>query len=348
MKALVYHDVGHCALEDRPMPKISKPTDAIVKMVKASICGTELHILKGHVKSCTPGRVLGHEGIGVVHEVGSAVKNFQKGDKVVIANISSCGSCKNCRRGMQGFCADGGWLLGNTIDGVQAEYARIPQADGSLHKCVKGATEEQQVLASDVLPTSFECGVLPGRVHPGNTVAIVGSGPVGLGAIVTAQLYSPGRLIVIDLDKNRLQTAKHLGATDVFVSVNPKGPNTVKEIMALTDGEGADTVIEAAGSPESFKLCQELVAPGGTIASLGVHGCKVDLHLEKLWSHNITLTMRMVDANTTGRLIKMLDEGKFKTDGIITHKFKFHDMVKAYETFGQAAKNNALKMLIEF
>ncbi|KAL0577951.1 hypothetical protein V5O48_004058 [Marasmius crinis-equi] len=344
MKALVYFGKGNCALEDRPIPQIQDPTDAIVKMVKASICGTDLHILKGDVATCTSGRILGHEGIGIVQSVGSSVKSFNPNDKVIISAITSCGSCKFCRKGMPGHCVEGGWILGNTVDGLQAEYARIPHADGSMHKCVRGATEEEQVLASDVLPTGFECGVLNGQVQPGSTVAVVGSGPVGLGAVVTAQLYSPARLIVIDLDQNRLRTAKRLGATDVIVS----GPNTVKEVFALTDGEGVDTVIEAVGLPKSFELCQELVAPGGTIANLGVHGCKVDLHLQRLWDHNITLRTRIVDASSSQMLIKMLDTGKLKTDGILTHKFKFGDMSKAYDTFGNAAKHNALKMLIEF
>ncbi|KAK1222675.1 hypothetical protein PQX77_014461 [Marasmius sp. AFHP31] len=344
MKALVYYGVGNCAIEDRPMPQILQPTDAIVKMVKSTICGTDLHILKGDVATVTSGRILGHEGIGIVQSVGSSIKNFKPNDKVIVSCITSCGTCKFCRKGMSGHCADGGWTLGNTTDGVQAEYARIPHADGSLHHCVKGATEEQQVLASDVLPTGFECGVLNGRVQPGSTVAIVGVGPVGLGSVITAQLYSPARVIAIDMDKNRLETAKRLGATHTILS----GPNTVKEILALTDGEGVDTVIEAVGLPKAFELCQEIVGAGGTIANMGVHGCKADLHLERLWSHNLTLTTRLVDAVTSQMLIKLLDAGKLKTDGILTHKFKFEDMAKAYETFGQAAKHNALKMLIEF
>ncbi|KAK7034546.1 hypothetical protein VNI00_012393 [Paramarasmius palmivorus] len=341
MKALVYAGVGNYVLQDRPVPKVQLPTDAVVKMVHTTICGTDLHILKGDVATCATGRVLGHEGIAIVQEVGSAVKNFKPGDKVIVSCITACGSCYYCRKNMSGHCADGGWILGHTIDGTQAEYTRIPYADGSLHHCVKGASEEDQVLASDVLPTGYECGVVNGNVEPGSVVAVVGSGPVGLGAVITAQLYSPSTLIVIDLDENRLKTAKKLGATHTIVS----GPNTVSEVMNLTNGRGVDTVVEAVGVPKSFELCQDLVAPGGTIANLGVHGCKADLHLEKLWSHNITLRTRLVDAVTSPMLIRLLDTGKLNTEGLITHRFTFREMAEAYKTFGKAAEHNALKIL---
>ncbi|KAF9269592.1 GroES-like protein [Marasmius fiardii PR-910] len=344
MKGLVYTGVGRFALQERPLPKILRPTDAIVKMVKTTICGTDLHILKGDVATCDEGRILGHEGIGIVQSVGSAVKTFRPNDKVIIACITSCGFCKYCRKGMPGHCVEGGWTLGNTIDGTQAEYVRVPHADGSLHRCVRNATEEDQVLVSDVLPTGYECGVLNGDVQPGRTVAVIGSGPVGLGAVLTAQLFSPSRLIVIDLDANRLKTAKSLGATDVIVS----GPNTVREVLDLTDGEGVETVIEAVGVPKTIELCQEIVAAGGTIANMGVHGCKADLHLERLWSHNITLRTRIVDATTTPMLIKLLDAGKLKTEGLLTHTYKFEETERAYQTFGEAAKHNAMKILIEF
>ncbi|KAG7095466.1 hypothetical protein E1B28_006206 [Marasmius oreades] len=313
-------------------------------MFNLKYTGTDLHILKGDVATCSEGRILGHEGIGIVQSVGSAVQSFKPQDKVVVCCITSCGFCKYCRKGMTGRCSDGGWVLGNTIDGTQAECVRIPHADGSLHKCVKNATDEDQVLISDVLPTGYECGVLNGDVQPGRTVAVIGSGPVGLGAVITAQLYSPSRLIVIDLDANRLETAKRLGATDVIVS----GPNTVKEVLALTEGEGVDTVIEAVGVPETIELCQELVAVGGTIANMGVHGRKADLHLERLWSHDITLRTRVVDATTTPMLIKLLDAGKLNTTGLVTHTFEFKDMENAYKTFAAAAKHNAMKVLIEF
>jgi len=344
MKALVFAAPGQPIIQNRPRPEILASTDAVVKMLKTSICGTDLHILKGDVATCSPGRILGHEGIGVVVSVGSSVKEFKAGDRVIISPITSCSSCEFCRKGISSHCRDGGWIVGNTIDGTQAEYVRIPHADSSLHHMVNGASEEEQVMCSDVLPTGFECGVLNGRVEPGSSVAIVGGGPIGLGTLLTAQLYSPFCLVVIDLDTNRLNVAKSLGATHCFVS----GPNTVTEVMELTGGRGVDTVIEAVGLPATFKLCQDLVAVGGTIANVGVHGCKVDLHLEDLWCRNITITTRLLDGVSTGKLIKLVDSGKIKTDKLVTHTFDFADILDAYSTFGAAAQHNALKMIINF
>ncbi|RDB21596.1 alcohol dehydrogenase [Hypsizygus marmoreus] len=346
MKALVFAGKGQPALQDRPQPTILKSTDAIVKMVKTTICGTDLHILKGDVATCDTGQILGHEGVAVVQSVGGGVQQFKPGDKVIVSCITSCTSCEYCRKGMPSHCVDGGWILGNTIDGTQAEYVRIPHADGSLHPMVKGATADEQVMVSDVLPTGFECGVLNGKVSPGNSVAIVGAGPVGLGAMLTAQLYSPSKIIMIDLDANRLEMAKTMGATHGVVST--AGTDVVAAVKALTDGKGVDTVIEAVGVPATFELCQEIVALGGTIANLGVHGTKVDLHLENLWDRNITITTRLVDASTSPMLIKLVDAGKLKTAGLVTHTYKFSEMGQAYDTFGAAAKTNALKVIIDF
>ncbi|KAG7441314.1 GroES-like protein [Guyanagaster necrorhizus] len=346
MKALVFSAKGQPTLQDRPQPAILKATDAIVKMVKTTICGTDLHILKGDVATCDTGRILGHEGVAVVQSVGDGVARFKPGDNVIVSCITSCSSCEYCRKGMPSHCIDGGWILGNTIDGTQAEFVRIPYADGSLHPMVKSATAEEQVMISDVLPTGFECGVLNGKVAPGNSVAIVGGGPVGLGAMITSKLYSPSQIIMIDLDANRIEMAKTLGATHGIVSA--QGTDVVGAVMGLTGGKGVDTVIEAVGVPATFELCQEIVAPGGTIANLGVHGCKVDLHLEKLWDRNITITTRLVDASTSPMLIKLVDAGTLKTAGLVTHTYKFSEMAKAYDTFGAAAKNNALKVIINF
>ncbi len=279
MKALVYRGPGLKALEDRPKPEIQAPGDAIVKMVKTTICGTDLHILKGDVATCEPGRILGHEGVGIVEAVGAGVTAFRPGDHVLISCISSCGKCEYCRRGMYSHCTTGGWILGNTIDGTQAEYVRTPHADTSLYPIPRGADEEALVMLSDILPTGFECGVLNGKVAPGSTVAIVGSGPIGLAALLTAQFYSPAEIIMIDLDDNRLGLARQFGATQTINSSDVKAAEKVK---ALTGGRGVDTAIEAVGVPPTFLLCQELVAPGGVIANIGVHGQKVDLHLETL------------------------------------------------------------------
>lgn len=344
MKALVYRGPGKMGLEDRPKPELLSPNDAIVKLVKTTICGTDLHILKGHVPSCEPGRTLGHEGVGVVEQVGTAVTAFRPGDRVVVSCISACGRCGYCSKRMYSHCTTGGWILGNTIDGTQAEWVRVPHADTSLYAVPEGADDEAMVLLSDILPTGFECGVLNGRVEPGSAVAIVGAGPIGLAALLTSQLYSPSQVIMIDIDDSRLERAKGLGATAVVNSTDGKAAEAV---LTLTNNRGVDTAIEAVGMPATFELCQDIIAPGGTIANIGVHGAKVDLHLQKLWDRNITITTRLVDTVSTPTLLSMVHSRKLDPKLLITHRFKLDDVLKAYDTFGQASKAHALKVIIE-
>jgi alcohol dehydrogenase len=344
MKALVYRGPGNKALENRSKPEIQAPDDAVIKIVKTTICGTDLHILKGDVPTCAPGRILGHEGIGIVDSTGPGVTLFKPGDRVLISCITSCGKCDYCRRGMYSHCATGGWILGNAIDGTQAEYVRIPHADTSLYPIPAGANEEALVMLSDIFPTGFECGVLNGKIqNPGTTVAIVGAGPVGLATLLTAQFFSPARIIMIDLDDNRLAVARQFGATDI---INSAKEQAAKKVMSLTEGVGADTVIEAVGIPATFELCQDLVAPGGTIANVGVHGSKVDLHLERLWSQNITITTRLVDTVTTPTLLKAVQSRKLDPVQLITHRFTLDGIMDAYETFSRAGDTHALKVII--
>jgi alcohol dehydrogenase len=343
MKAFVYQGPQKKALEERPKPALAAPTDAIVKMSLTTICGTDLHILKGDVPTCKPGRILGHEGVGVVDQVGASVTAFHPGDRVLLSCVSACGKCVNCRRQMYSHCTTGGWILGNSIDGTQAEYVRIPHADMSLYPIPKNADEEALVMLSDILPTGFECGVLNGKVQPGNTVAIVGAGPIGLAALLTAQFYSPAQLIMVDLDEGRLETAKRFGATG---TVNSTDGKAAAAIMAMTGGLGVDTAIEAVGIPATFELCQELVAAGGTIANIGVHGKKVDLHLERLWDRNVALTTRLVDTVSTPMLLKTLASGKIDPRKLITHHFAFDKILDAYEAFSNAPKTHALKVII--
>ncbi len=344
MKALVYVSDGNKALQDRPKPEITVPTDAIIKMTKTTICGTDLHILKGDVPSCKPGRILGHEGVGIVDEVGTAVTSFKTGDRVLISCISACGKCDYCKKRMYSHCTTGGWILGNKIDGTQAEFVRIPYADTSLYPIPEGADEEALVMLSDILPTGFECGVLNGKVQPGSTVAIVGSGPIGLAALLTAQLYSPSEIIMVDIDDNRLEVAKRFGATSVINSANGKA---VDALMKLTSQRGVDTAIEAVGIPATFELCEKMIAPGGTIANIGVHGSKVDLHLESLWDRNITITTRLVDTESTSMLLKFVQTDKIDAKLLITHRFKLDLILDAYEAFEHASTTNALKVIIE-
>src|SRR5580658_9957896 len=344
MKALVYQGPGRKALEQRPMPEIQAPTDAVVKITKTTICGTDLHILNGDVATCNPGRILGHEGVGIVEQVGLAVTTFHPGDRVLISCISSCGRCEFCRRGMYSHCTTGGWILGNEIDGTQAEYVRIPHADTSLYRAPAGVDEEALVMLSDILPTGFECGVLNGKVAPGSTVAIVGAGPIGLAALLTAQFYSPAQIIMVDPDENRLAVAKRFGAT---ATINATGDKAAELVMKMTGGLGVDTAIEAVGVPASFITCEDIVAPGGIIANVGVHGAKVDLHLERLWAKNITITTRLVDTVTTPMLLKTVVSRKLEPKLLITHHFKLDRILDAYETFGHAAETQALKVIID-
>jgi alcohol dehydrogenase len=343
MKALVYRGPGNMSLEDRPKPKISAATDAIVKVSKTTICGTDLHILKGDVPTCESGTILGHEGVGIIDEVGNGVTAFKPGDRVIISCISACAVCEYCRRNMYSHCTTGGWILGNRIDGTQAQYVRIPHADTSLYSIPSGSDEEALVMLSDILPTGFECGVLNGRVQPGNTVAIIGAGPVGLATLLTAQLYSPAQLIAIDLDDNRLAVAKRFGATQ---TVNSSNGNAVETIRQMTAGRGVDTAIEAVGIPATFGFCQQIVAAGGTIANIGVHGKKVDLHLESLWDRNISITTRLVDASTTSMLLKIVQSGKIDPKPLVTHHFSLEKIADAYEVFSHAAQNQALKVIL--
>lgn len=343
MKALVYHGPGKKSWEEKPNPTLVEATDAVVKIYKTTICGTDLHILKGDLPDVTDGRILGHEGVGVIEEVGTAVTSFKKGDRVLISCISSCGKCEYCKKGMYSHCEKGGWILGNLIDGTQAEYVRIPFADNSLYHIPENADDEAIVMLSDILPTGFECGVLNGQIRPGDTVAIVGAGPVGMAVLLTAQFYAPSAIILIDLDDNRLQVAKTFGATH---TINNQQEDAVAKVFSLTDNKGVDVAIEAVGIPATFELCESIIAPGGHIANVGVHGRSVELHLETLWSKNITITTRLVDTVTTPMLLKTVSSKKIDPTKLITHHFPLHDIIQAYDTFQNAARDKTLKVIL--
>lgn len=342
MKGLVYNGPGKIEWKEVPMPKIKKPTDAIVKMVKTTICGTDLGILHGKTPSVKPGTTLGHEGIGVIEEIGSSVTNFKKGDQVIISCITADGACEYCKKQMYGHCEDGGWILGNLINGTQAEYVRIPHANNSLYAVPDGIDEEALVMLSDILPTGHEIGVINGKVKPGDTIAIVGAGPIGMSALLTAQFYSPAKIYMIDLDENRLKLAKELGATH---TINSGKEDAVKRIMDATK-DGVDVAIEAVGAPVTFDICQRIVRPGGHLANIGVHGHAVDLQIQDLWIQNITITMGLVNTNTTPMLLKTVESGKIKPEELITHRFKLSEIIKAYEVFANASEEKALKIIL--
>ncbi|WP_368974232.1 zinc-dependent alcohol dehydrogenase family protein [Caldifermentibacillus hisashii] len=343
MRALTYFGPGKKDIVEKPMPKVENSTDAVVKITKTTICGTDLHILSGDVPAVTEGRILGHEGVGIIEEVGEGVKNFKKGDRVIISCITSCGKCENCKKGLYAHCEDGGWILGHLIDGTQAEYVRIPHADNSLYHIPDGSDEEALVMLSDILPTGFEIGVLNGNVQPGQTVAIIGAGPVGMAALLTAQFYSPAEIIMVDLNDSRLDTALKFGATK---AINSGDGRAIEKIKEYTNGKGVDVAIEAVGIPATFDICQEIVKPGGYIANVGVHGKPVEFHIEKLWISNITLTTGLVNTSTTPMLLKTVTSKKLQPEQLITHRFTFDQFLEAYEVFKQAAENEAMKVII--
>lgn len=344
MKALVYQGPNKISLEDKPKPTTEKPTDCIVRITNTTICGTDLHILKGDVPTVESGRTLGHEGIGVIEAVGNAITNFRINDKVLISCITSCGKCHFCKDKMYSHCEEGGWLLGHKIDGTQAEYVRIPFADTSLHLLPVGLEEEALVMFSDILPTGYEVGVLKGQIKQGDTVAIIGAGPIGLATLLTAQLYSPAEIIMVDLDNYRLEVAKRLGATKV---INDCDNEAVKTILQITNQKGVDVAVEAVGTPEAFDTCQAIIAPGGHIANIGVHGKSVSLHLDKLWDKNITLTTALVDTYSIPTLLNIFSNGKLHPSQLITHHFDLKDILKAYEIFGNSAEQHSLKVILK-
>jgi alcohol dehydrogenase len=349
MKALVYHGPGQQSWDDVPDPVLRDAGDAIVRVDTTTICGTDLHIMKGDVPAVTEGRILGHEGVGTVLEVGSSVRNVSVGDRVIISCISSCGSCTYCRSGNPSHClADEGtsgigWILGHLIDGTQAEQVRIPFADNSLYKVPADVPEEAAVLLSDIFPTGFEMGIEYGQVKPGDAVAVVGAGPVGLAAIATAGLHGAAQVIAIDYDENRLGVAKRVGATH---TIQASASDVLDQVRALTDGYGVDVAVEAVGVPATFTMCVDLVRPGGHVANVGVHGKPVELALQNLWIQNITISMGLVNTTTLPMLLKLVAQHKLPAAELVTHRFALDDILSAYETFGNAAQTHALKVLI--
>jgi alcohol dehydrogenase len=344
MKAMVYHGPGEVAWEQVPDATINHPTDAVVRVDAVTICGTDLHILGGDVPEVTPGRILGHEAVGTVTAIGTAVQRLAVGDRVLVSCITACGSCHYCRDSVYGQCrGGGGWILGHLIDGTQAEYVRVPFADNSTHKVPDGITDEQMIVLADILPTSYEVGVLNGKVRPADVVAIVGAGPIGLAAILTARLYSPSHIVAIDLADARLEAARKFGA-DIVVNSGREDPEAV--ISELTAGMGADVTMEAVGTPQTFELAVRLVRPGGHVANVGVHGAPATLHLEDIWIKNLTITTGLVDTYSTPTLIGLVASHQLDTSPMVTHRFKLDEFEAAYDVFGRAAETGALKVLL--
>jgi alcohol dehydrogenase len=345
MKALVYHGPGQKDWETTEDPPIVAPSDAIVRIDSSTICGTDLHILKGDVPEVQPGTVLGHEAVGTIVETGSGVTTLAEGDRVLVSCITSCGRCRFCKEGHYGLCTGGGgWIFGHLIDGLQAEYARVPFAETSVYKLPDELTDEQVLFLADILPTAYEVGVLNGKVDAGDSVVVVGAGPIGLATVLTAKLYTPAQVIAIDLADSRLEQAREFGAD---VTINNGREDAVAAVFELTQGIGADVAIEAVGVPQTFELCTELVRPGGRVANVGVHGHSATLHLETLWIKDITITTGLVDTFTTPRLLRLIADGRLDPTGFATHRFALDEALAAYDTFAAAAETNALKVVLE-
>ncbi len=343
MHALVYHGPGQKAWEEAPTPTLIDDTDAIIRVDTTTICGSDLHILKGDVAEVTDGRILGHEAVGTVDAIGAGVKNLRVGDRVLVSCITACGACQFCRQGRYGQCTGGGgWILGHLIDGTQADYVRVPFADTSTYPVPAGVADEAILMMSDILPTGYEVGVLNGHVQPGDVVAVVGAGPIGLSAIMGARLFSPSHIVAIDLAETRLDAAKQFGAD---VTVNNGREDPLQVIQALTGGLGADVAIEAVGTPATFELATTLVRPCGHIANIGVHGQPATLHLEALWSRDVTITTGLVDTYSTPTLLRLLGR-ELNAGRFVTHHFAMDDFMAAYETFAQAAETEALKVVV--
>jgi alcohol dehydrogenase len=344
MRAIVYRGPGKKDWEEVPKPTIRDDTDAIVRVDAVTICGTDLHILKGDVPTVTEGRILGHEAVGTVEEVGAGVKNVKVGDKVLVSCITSCGACRFCREGRYGQClGGGGWILGHLIDGTQAEYVRVPFADTSTHAAPAGVSDEELLMLADIIPTGYEIGVLYGQVQPGDVVAVVGAGPIGLSAIMGAKLYSPAHIVAIDLADSRLEAAKGFGAD---VTVNNSREDALEVVKGLTDGLGADVAIEAVGVPAAFELTASLARPGGHIANIGVHGEPATLHLEELWIKNVTITTGLVDTFSTPTLLKLVASRQVDSRKFVTHHFTMDEFLEAYDVFSRAGETGALKVVI--
>jgi alcohol dehydrogenase len=344
MKALVYHGPAQKAWETVPDPVIQEPTDVIVRIDSSTICGTDLHILKGDVPAVTDGRILGHEAVGTVVAAGDGVRRVKVGDRVLVSCITSCGTCEYCRTGHGGQClGGGGWILGHKIDGTQAEFVRVPFADLSTYPIPAGVSDEAVLMLADILPTGYEVGVLNGQVRPGDVVAIVGAGPIGLAAIMGARLFSPTTVIAIDLADSRLDAAKLFGAD---VTVNNSREDALEIVRSMTGGLGADVAIEAVGVPATFELATALIKPGGHVANIGVHGTPATLHLEDLWIRNVTITTGLVDAYSTQTLLRLVGSGQLDAGRLVTHHFQLHEMEHAYDVFGNAAETGALKVML--
>lgn len=343
MKAFVYHGPEKMSLDQVPKPTIIKPTDAIVKVTTSTICGTDKHIRHGGMPEVEPGRIIGHEFCGIVEEVGSSVNKFKKGDKVAVSCVTQCMDCYYCRRGMYSQCTTGSWIYGYMIDGCQADYVRVPYADSGMYIIPDSLTDEDVLFVGDILSTGY-FGAENGNIQPGDTVAVFGSGPVGMCAMATARLWGPARIVAVDIDDSRLEFAKKNGWADY--GLNPQKVDVVQALKDMTGGRGADVTIEANGFEPTFKGAIDGVRAGGTVSLIGVFEKPQVVEMNKLWIKNIAIKMGLVNANRISELIDLIKEGKLNMKPLITHTLPLSQVAEGYDIF-EERRDNAIKVVLK-
>lgn len=343
MKAFVYHGPEKMSLDQVPKPTIIKPTDAIVKVTTSTICGTDKHIRHGGMPEVEPGRIIGHEFCGIVEEVGSSVNKFKKGDRVAVSCVTQCMDCYYCRRGMYSQCTTGSWIFGYMIDGCQADYVRVPYADSGMYIIPDSLTDEDVLFVGDILSTGY-FGAENGNIQPGDTVAVFGSGPVGMCAMATARLWGPARIVAVDIDDSRLEFAKKNGWADY--ALNPQKVDVVQALKDMTGGRGADVTIEANGFEPTFKGAIDGVRAGGTVSLIGVFEKPQVVEMNKLWKKNIAIKMGLVNANRISELIDLIKEGKLNMKPLITHTLPLSQVAEGYDIF-EERRDNAIKVVLK-
>lgn len=331
MKALIYNK-NKIHLGERQMPEIKHPQDAIVKVTMSSICTSDLHIIKGFVPRANEDIVLGHEFVGEVVEVGEGVKRLHAGDRVSANCETFCGECYFCQRGFVNNCEKGGWELGCRIDGCQAEYVRVPYADNGLYKLPESVSYKNALFVGDILSSGY-FGADMCEIKAGDTIAVIGAGPVGLCAMMCAKYLGAGKIIAIDIDETRLNIAKDENLADYII--NPDLTNVEAEVKLLTRNRGADGVIECAGSSETFQLAWKIARPNAVVGVVAMYEENQILPLPEMYGKNITFKTGGVDANKCDKLIKLIEEQKISTDFLITHTFKLGEILEAYKLFEQ-------------
>lgn len=342
MKGFVWHNNKTASLDKRPVPKIKDKRDAIVKVTMSSICTSDLHIIRGFVPKAVPETILGHEFVGEIVDVGSDIKNLKKGDRVSANCETFCGQCYFCKRGFINNCLYGGWEIGCTIDGCQAEYVRVPFADTGLTKLPDNISYENALFVGDILSSGY-WGAELCEIQKGDTVAVIGAGPVGLCSMISAKLLGAEKIIAIDVDDTRLEIAKNQNLADVVI--NPLNSDVEKEVKDLTERRGADSVIEAAGGKDTFQTAWKIARANAIVALVAMYEENQTLPLPDMYGKNLTFKTGGVDAVNCSKLVDLISEKKINTDFLITNKFSLDNIQQAYKLF-ENKSDNCLKIAI--